>query len=91
MEGCDRDSTEAVISVPVRAAARRGGDWKDSKTSNLGDLMHRVPDDCNVLQLSAAAESCLLSHTHTHTQALHFELFLSEHRFCDLQVKRRGG
>lgn len=25
---------------------------KDSKTSNLGAVMHRVPDDCNALQLS---------------------------------------
>lgn len=52
---CDRDRRPhpSRLWLVSRSEPRpRGKDWKDSKTSNLGDLMHRVPDDFNVLQLS---------------------------------------
>lgn len=48
----------------------RGEDWKDSKTSNLGDLMHRVPDDCNVLRLSFTIALLLQSTVYYHTPFL---------------------
>lgn len=50
--GCDRDSPLRLWLVSQSELRPRGEDWKDSETSNLGDLMHRVPDDYNILQLS---------------------------------------
>lgn len=45
----------------------RGEDWKDSKTSNLGALMHRAPDDCNVLQLSCTLSLLLQNNVYYNT------------------------
>ena len=53
-----------LVSRPER---RPGGkDWKDSKTSNLGALMHRAPDDCNVLQLSCTISLILQNNVYYH-------------------------
>lgn len=51
----------------VSRSEPRGEDWKDSKTSNLGDLMHRVPDDCNVLWPSFTVSLLLQSTVYYHT------------------------
>lgn len=51
--GCDRDSPLRLWLVSQSELRPRGEDWKDSETPKLGELMHRVPDDCNTLQLSS--------------------------------------
>lgn len=80
--GCDRDCPSPRLWLVSRSEPRpREDDWKDSKTSNLGALMHRVPDDCNVLQLSDAVSLLLHSSAHYHTP------FWAVSR-GDLQVKK---
>lgn len=68
------DSLAVTVTSPQRLwlvsrseVRPRGEDWKDSKTSNLGDLMHRVPDDCNILQLSFTISLLPQCAVYTHT------------------------
>lgn len=63
---------EAMISVS--GVGLGGGDWKDSKTSHLGDLMQRIPDDCNVPQLSFTVSLPLQISVYRHTPRLLFSV-----------------
>lgn len=60
--------------------------WRDSETSNSGALMHRVPDDCNVLQLSSTVSLLLQSTVHYHFGLWAISLWALT---CALQVKWR--